>query len=326
MMRALICSEDFSGPAGLKTMEVSKPVPGAGEVLIEVMAAGVCFADMLMSRNKHQNKHQPPFSTGMEVAGTVAAIGSGVEGFAVGDRVAALVYDGGHAEYVCAKVTEIFPLPERCDPVQAAALLSVALTSELALVEKGQLRAGETVLIGGAAGGVGISGIQLAKYHGGRVIAVVSDEAKRDACLAAGADAALLYSDDLRAAVQAVNDGRDVDIVLDPVGGDFADQAANCLDWNGRYLIIGFAAGGIPKFAANRLLVKNRAAIGMVLGYYRWRDPARLKVAATAVLAAIGEGALNAPVDLIERLEDIPAAMEKIESRRMIGKAVVRLR
>lgn len=324
MMRALICT-DFAGPPSLHVEDVRKPRPEAGEVMIEVVAAGICFADTLMSHNKHQNKHEPPFSTGMEVAGIITGIGPDVDGLKIGDSVAALVYDGGHAEYVCAKAYETFLLPEGCDPVQAAALLSVALTSEIALVEKGQVAPGDTVLIGGAAGGVGLSAVQLAKFHGARVIAAVSDDAKAAACLAAGADAAIIYGPDLREQVKAANEGRDVDIVLDPVGGSFAEQAAHCLDWDGRYLVIGFAGGGIPNFAANRLLVKNRSVLGVVLGYYRWRKPARLAEAADVVLQAIRDGSLNVRTAPLEGLEAVPGAMLRIENRQMIGKAVVKL-
>lgn len=323
-MRALICS-NFDGPSSLHVAEVSRPGPAAGEVLIQTIAAGISFVDALMSRNKHQNKHEPPFSTGMEVVGTIVALGPDVSDFDVGDRVAALVYDGGHAELVCAKAFEVFALPENCDPVQTAAVLSVALTSEMALVEKGQIQPGETVLISGAAGGVGLTGVQLAKFHGAKVIAAVSDAAKADAAKAAGADAALIYGPDLRDRVKEANSGRDVDIVLDPVGGDFADIAAHCLDWDGRYLIIGFAAGGIPNFAANRLLVKNRSAHGMVLGYYRWHKPARLAIAAKTVFEAIQKGALKVPTQPLDDLAEVPKALSQIENREMIGKAVVKL-
>lgn len=323
-MRALICSE-FDGPSSLRVAEVDRPVADKGEVLIRVIAAGISFVDVMMSRNKHQNKHEPPFSTGMEVVGTVAALGPEVTAFSVGDRVAALVYDGGHAEYVCAKAFEVFSLPEGCDPVQAAAVLSVALTSEMALVEKGQVKSGETVLISGAAGGVGVTGVQLAKFHGAKVIAAVSDTAKANAARAAGADAAIIYGPDLRDRVKEANEGRDVDIVLDPVGGDFAEIAAHCLDWDGRYLIIGFAGGGIPTFAANRLLVKNRSVHGMVLGYYRWHKPERLAIAAQVVLDAVAKGALKVPTQPLEDLAAVPGVLKQIENRSMIGKAVVKL-
>jgi NADPH2:quinone reductase len=305
---------------------VDRPEPKKGEVLIQVIAAGISFVDALMSRNKHQNKHEPPFSTGMEVVGEIAALGPEITGFAVGDKVAALVYDGGHAEYVCAKSPEVFALPDECDPVQTAAVLSVALTSELALVQKGQVQPNETVLISGAAGGVGLTGVQLAKFHGAKVIAAVSDAAKAEAAKTAGADAALVYGPDLRDRVKEANGGRDVDIILDPVGGDFAEVAAHCLDWDGRYLIIGFAGGGIPTFAANRLLVKNRSVHGMVLGYYRWQKPARLAEAANVVFKAIAEGALKVPTQPLDDLAKVPEALEQIENRSMIGKAVVRLR
>ncbi|TNE35867.1 MAG: NADPH:quinone oxidoreductase family protein [Alphaproteobacteria bacterium] len=323
-MKALICNE-YDGPAALTVQETNRPVPEEGEVLIKVVAAGVSYVDVLMSRNKHQNKHETPFSPGMEVAGVISALGSSVSGFVIGDRVAALVYDGGQAEYVSAKISEVFKLPEGCDMVKTAAALSVALTSEMALTDKAGIAKGETVLVGGAAGGIGLSAIQLAKYHGARVIAAVSSEARAETCRKAGADAALLYGADLRERVRAVNDGRDVDIVLDPVGGDFAEQAANILDWNGRYLVIGFAGGGVPKFAANRLLVKNRSVHGVVLGYYRWRKPEGLPVIAKTVLKAIAAGALDMPLVELDGLAQVPDALSKIEKREMIGKAVVKI-
>ena len=323
-MRALIC-KDFAGPDSLLVTDVEMPAPADGEVLIKVIAAGISFVDVMMSRNKHQNKHEPPFSTGMEVTGTIAGLGRNVDGFKTGDRVAALVYDGGHAEYVVARTTEVFPLPEKCDPLQTAAVFSVALTSEVALSEKGQIKPGETVLIGGAAGGVGITGIQLAKFHGARVIAAVSNEERAAACRLAGADATVIYGPDLRDQVRAANEGRDVDIILDPVGGAFAEQAANCLDWDGRYLIIGFAGGSVPNFAANRLLVKNRSVHGVILGYYRWQKPARLAEAAKVVLGVIEAGKMAAPTFRLDSLEAVPDALKQIENRQMIGKAVVQI-
>ncbi|WP_373089711.1 NADPH:quinone oxidoreductase family protein [Sneathiella sp.] len=321
-MQALICS-DFGGPETLAVTEIDIPQPSDGDVLIKVIAAGLSFVDVMICRNLHQNKHELPFSPGKEITGKIMALGKSVEGFKVGDRVAALVSDGGHAEYAVAKPSEVFLLPENCDPVQTAAVLSVALTSQVALQVKGRVQRGETVLVGGGAGGVGLTAIQLAKYHGARVIAAVSTAERAEACKAAGADAAVIYSPNLRDDVRAANDGRDMDIILDPVGGAFAEQAANCLDWDGRYLVIGFAGGGIPTFAANRLLVKNRSVHGVILGFYRWQKPDILKEMAAVVLGAIEKGALNVPIVHIDDLADVPAALAQIENRQMIGKAVV---
>lgn len=319
-MRALLCRTYEID--GLEVGQMPVPQPGAGQVLIAVEAAGISYVDVLMVRNQHQNKHAIPFAPGMEVAGRVIAAGEGVRGFAPGQMVAALVYDGGHAAFALASADETFPLPEACDPVRTAAVLSVALTAEISLVNRANVRPGETVLVGGAAGGVGLSTVQLAKWHGARVIAAASTPERCAVALEAGADAALVYGEAFRDALQAIApDGADV--VVDPVGGSFGEAAAQLLAWDGRYVVVGFAGGGVPTFAANRLLVKNRAVLGMVLGYYRWRRPDLLRPAAESVLRAIAEGALSSPVEVIHGLDAVPGVLARIAARDMLGKAVV---
>lgn len=323
-MDALVCTA-HGEPSGLKVAPAPVPVPKAGQVLIAVEAAGISYVDVLMGRNAHQNKHAVPFSPGMEVAGRIAALGEGVTEFAVGQSVAALVYDGGHAPFVAASVTETFALPAGCDPVRTAGLLSVALTADLALAERARLQPGETVLVGGAAGGVGICAIQLARHMGARVIAATSDEARGAVAVAAGAHAALTYGEAFRERFQALNEGRDADVIVDPVGGAFAEAAANLLDWDGRYVVIGFAGGTVPSFAANRLLVKNRAVLGLSLGHYRWRKPQVLARSAERVLAAIAGGALDGPLTIVDGLGAVPEILGRIAARQQLGKAVVRL-
>lgn len=319
-MRALLCRA--YGLDGLEVGQTPVPEPGPGQVLIAVEAAGISYVDVLMVRNQHQNKHAIPFAPGMEVAGRVIAAGDGVSGFAPGQMVAALVYDGGHAAFALASADETFPLPEACDPVRTAAFLSVALTAEISLVNRANVRPGETVLVGGAAGGVGLSAVQLAKWHGARVIAAASTPERCAVALEAGADDALVYGEAFRDALQAIApDGADV--VVDPVGGAFGEAAAQLLAWDGRYVVVGFAGGGVPTFAANRLLVKNRAVLGMVLGYYRWRRPDLLRPAAESVLRAIAEGALSSPVEVINGLDAVPGVLARIAARDMLGKAVV---
>lgn len=319
-MRALLCRT--YGLDGLEVGQMPVPEPGAGQVLIAVEAAGISYVDVLMVRNQHQNKHAIPFAPGMEVAGRVIAAGEGVSGFAPGQMVAALVYDGGHAAFALASADETFPLPQACDPVRTAAVLSVALTAEISLVNRANVRPGETVLVGGAAGGVGLSAVQLAKWHGARVIAAASTPERCAVALEAGADAALVYGAAFRDALQAIApDGADV--VVDPVGGVFGEAAAQLLAWDGRYVVVGFAGGGVPTFAANRLLVKNRAVLGMVLGYYRWQRPDLLRPAAESVLRAIAEGALSSPVEVINGLDAVPGVLARIAARDMLGKAVV---
>lgn len=320
-MTALVCTA-HGEPEGLSVRPLAVPRPKADEVLIAVEAAGISFVDVLMVRNLHQNKHAVPFAPGMEVVGRIVETGEDVTDLPVGLRVAALVYDGGHAAYVTARAVETFPLPEGCDPLRAAALLSVALTAELSLSERAQVKAGESVLVGGAAGGVGICAVQLARWHGAHVIAAASDEARCAFARAAGAHDALTYGADFRDRLRAL--GREaVDVVIDPVGGDFAEAAANLLDWGGRYVVVGFAGGGIPSFAANRLLVKNRAVLGMVLAHYRWRDPVRLRQAADRVFRAMAAGALDSPVEVARGLDAVPGVLRRIADRQMLGKAVV---
>ena len=289
-MEALVCAA-HGEPSGLALAPAPVPAPKAKQVLIAVEAAGISYVDVLMVRNAHQNKHETPFSPGMEVAGRIAALGPEVTGFAVGQRVAALVYDGGHAPFVAASVSETFILPEGCDPVRTAGLLSVALTADLALAERAHLEAGESVLVGGAA----------------------------------GADAALTYGEGFRERFRALNGERDANVIVDPVGGAFAEAAANLLDWDGRYVVIGFAGGAVPSFAANRLLVKNRAVLGMVLGYYRWQKPQVLARSAERVLSAIAAGALDGPLTIVDGLQAVPGVLGRIAARQQLGKAVVRL-
>ncbi|TCT05471.1 zinc-binding dehydrogenase [Aquabacter spiritensis] len=323
LMSALICRA-YGDPPALALADMQKPRPGEGQVLIAVAAAGISYVDVLMVRNLHQNKHPLPFSPGMEVVGHVAECGPGATHLPIGTRVAALVYDGGHAAFAVANAAETFVLPDACDTLRTAALLSVALTAEISLVERGGVQAGETVLVGGAAGGVGMCAVQLAKWHGAHVVAAASDAARCALACDAGADAALTYGPDFRERFQAA--GREAaDIVIDPVGGAFAEAAANLLDWDGRYVIVGFAGGTVPTFAANRLLVKNRAVLGMVLGHYRWRRPDILRGAADRVLRAIAEGALSGPITVVEGLGAVPAELARIADRRMLGKAVVAL-
>lgn len=322
-MPALVCAA-HGDPETLAIGRLPVPNPKAGEVLIAVEAAGISYVDVLMVRNLHQNKHATPFAPGMEVVGRIVAAGEGVSDLPVGLRVAALVYDGGHAAFALARAAETFPLPEACDPLRAAALLSVALTAELSLTARAQVQPGESVLVGGAAGGVGICAVQLGRWHGAHVIAAASDEGRCAFARAAGAQDALPYGPDFRDRLKAL--GREaVDVVIDPVGGDFAEVAANLLDWGGRYVVVGFAGGGIPSFAANRLLVKNRAVLGMVLGHYRWRDIDGLRRAADSVFRALAAGALESPVEVVRGLDAVPGILRRIADRQMLGKAVVAL-
>lgn len=323
-MKALICTEHGSiDNVGIS--EAETPEPKEGEVLIQVEAASVGFVDTLMIADAHQVHHPVPFSPGMTAVGRVVAVGDNTDGFEIGARVASVMRDGGLAEYATAATYETFVLPDDCDGAITAGVLMSALTAELSLSERARVGEGETVLVGGAAGAVGVCAIQLAKAMNARVIAAASSPERCEVAKAAGADAAVVYGDDLRERVKAVNDGRDVDVILDPVGGDFAGAAIHALDWNGRYVVIGFAGGMPPPFQGNRLLIKNRAVFGMVLGYYRWQRPEILAASAARVLAAIAESKLSPPLHVVSALEDVPDVLRRIAARSFTGIAAVKL-
>ena len=322
-MRAVVCAA-FGDPEGLALGELPEPVPGEGEVLIEVGAAGVSFADTLMIRDLHQNKHDLPFAPGMEVAGRIVAAGPGVDGVAVGDRAMALVYDGGYAARVKAKASEIYPIQDnRVTDAMAAALCSVYLTAHPALAHEARLQAGETLLVLGAAGGVGLAAVEVAKAMGARVIAAAGGPEKTAMAAAHGADAVIDYrSADLRAEALRLSDGG-VDVVFDPVAGDLYEPSFRALDWGGRYLTIGYAGGAIPKIPANLLLVKNRAALGFALMHYRRNRAGLLRQSAETLLGWAAEGVIRPEVAAELPLDEAATAMRAIMDRKAIGKYVL---
>jgi len=322
-VRAAIC-RSFGEPETLVIGELPEPDVGPGEALIDVAAAGVSFADTLMIRDMHQNKHAPPFAPGMEVAGRIAAVGPGVEGLAVGDRAMALVYDGGYAARAKALSTETFPIRNKSvSDAAAAALCSVYLTAHCALAFEARLAAGETLLVLGAAGGVGLAAVEVGKALGAKVIAGASSPEKCEAALAHGADHAIDYSkDDLRASALALSDGG-VDVVFDPVAGDLYEPSFRSLDWGGRYLTIGYAGGAIPKIPANLLLVKNRSALGFALMHYRRHRTDLLARSAETLLDWAGDGSIRPRIAAELPLAEAPAAMRAVMDRRAIGKYVL---
>lgn len=321
-MRAIVCAE-FGPPERLTLGELPEPVPEAGEVLIDVAAAGVSFADTLMIRDLHQNKHALPFAPGMEVAGRVAAVGAGVAGLRVGDRAMALVYDGGYAARAKALATETFPVPDGVTDVAAAALCSVYLTAHCALAFEARLAAGETLLVLGAAGGVGLAAVQVGKALGAKVIAAAGGAEKCAAATASGADAVVDYgAEDLRERALALSDGG-VDVVFDPVAGDYYEPSFRALDWGGRYLTIGYAGGAIPKIPANLLLVKNRAALGFALMHYRRRRTDLLRRSAETLLDWTAAGAVRPHIAAELPLGEAGAAMRALMDRKAIGKYVL---
>ena len=323
-MKAIQCVQ-WGGPEKLQLSECPLPSPAAGEVRIRVDAAGVNFPDALIIQKKYQLQPPLPFTPGTEVAGTVDAVGEGVGRLKAGDRVVAFVGIGGFAEYVCAAQAQVAPLPPGVDAAVAAGFTLTYATSQHALVERGQLKAGETLLVLGAGGGVGLAAVELGKLAGARVIAAASSPEKLDAARRAGADELIDYSQaDLREAVKAMTDGRGVDVVYDPVGGQYTAAALRTLGWRGRLLVIGFAAGDIPQIPANLLLLKEVSAVGVYWGEFAKRDPSGNRRLLAQLSGWLAEGRLRPLVSREYPLAETPRALEDLLARRAVGKLVIR--
>ncbi len=272
-MKAIVC-KSFGPPDTLAYEDVKSPPLGKGDVRIAVKAAGINFPDTLIIQGKYQLKATPPFTPGGEVAGTVLEVGEKVKHVRPGDAVAAIVPTGGYAEEVVASGDAVLALPRGMDLVDAAAFPFVYGTTLHALKQRANLKAGETLLVLGAAGGVGLAAVQLGKLMGARVIAAASSDEKLALCKEQGADEVVNYSTtSLKEAVKALTKGQGADVIYDPVGGDLAQDCFSAINWNGRYLVIGFAAGKIPEVALNRLLLKGASAVGVFWGAFVAREP-----------------------------------------------------
>lgn len=323
-MKAVLCKQ-FGPPSQLVVEEAPSPEPGPTQVRIDVNAAGVNFPDLLMVQGLYQFKPPFPFSPGNEVAGVVSAVGERVEGFAVGDRVFATVPWGGFAEQVVAEALVTLKIPNGMEDDEAAAFLLTYATSKHALEDRAQLKAGETLLVLGAAGGVGIAAIQIGKAMGARVIAAASTEAKRAACVEAGADATIDYtSEDLKKRTKELTDGNGADVIYDPVGGPFAEPALRAIAWEGRYLVVGFAAGDIPKPPFNLVLLKGCQVVGVFWGSFAAREIERNTKHLEELIAWRNEGKIRPVVSKTYALANAHQALEALERREVIGKVVVR--
>ena len=316
-----------TGPTDIELRDVPEPEPGPGEVLVDVHSVGVSFPDLLLSRGEYQLRPEPPFTLGVDYAGTVAALGPGAEErFAVGDRVAGVGGYGGAAERVVNTVDSTFALPDALSYDEGAALPMNYLTAHFALGERGGLRPGETVLVHGAAGGVGTATIQVARGLGARSIAVVSTEEKGELARSAGADEVVLL-DGFREAVAKVTDGRGVDIVVDVVGGDAFTDSLRVLAPQGRLLVVGFAAGqGIPQVKVNRLLLNNIDVRGVGWGAYAMARPGYMQEQWAALVPMIESGAVKPPIGTTYDFADFGRALVDMDERRTLGKSVVRVR
>jgi NADPH:quinone reductase len=320
-MRAIQVVET-TGPEHVELREVPEPVPGTGEVLVEVHAVGVAFPDLLLSRGQYQMKPEPPFTLGADFAGVVV---SG-EGFEPGDRVVGALPHGGAADLVAVPREFVFPLPDRLSFEKGAALPMNYLTALFTLDDRAQLRSGEWVLVHGAAGGVGTASIQVAKAHGAQVIGVVSTPEKGEVAVGAGADHAILI-ENFRAAVGTLTDGEGVDVVVDPVGGDVFLDSLRCLAPGGRHMVVGFAAGqGIPEVKVNRLLLNNIDVRGVGWGAYALGRSGFMQSQWAKLVPMIESGVVDPPVAPTYELRDFAQALLDLDGRKALGKLVVTLR
>jgi NADPH2:quinone reductase len=322
-MRAVLC-KTYGLPKDLVVEEVPSPVPGEGEVLVSVKAAGVNFPDVLMIQNKYQHRQTLPFSPGYEVAGVVKALGAGVTGFEVGDAGIAMLRSGAFAEEAIVPAERFWRIPKGVDFVDAAAFPLAYGTSYHALKDRGRLQPGETLLVLGAAGGVGLAGVQLGKLMGATVIACASSDEKLETCKRAGADMAINYkTQDFREAVKALVGDRGVDVVLDPVSGPYAEAAVRSMAWFGRYLVVGFTSGEIPRIPMNLPLLKGCSLVGVAWDTYSRRNPAGGKQNVAEMIEWIRSGKLKPAVTARYKLEDAPKALEDVMERRVQGKVVI---
>lgn len=322
-MKAVVCTE--YGPASALTYkDVDPPKLGKGDVRITVHAAGVNFPDTLIIEGKYQFKPEPPFSPGGEVAGVVAEVGEGVTHLKAGDHVAALVLHGGYAEQVVAPAAMVMPVPQAV-PLDVAAAFSMTYgTSYHALKQRAALKKGETLLVLGAAGGVGLAAVQIGKAMGARVIAAAGSDDKLALCKAHGADDGINYStEDLKERTKALTGGNGADVIYDPVGGDFFKPALSSIAWNGRYLVVGFAAGEIPEVGINRLLLKGASLVGVFWGVFAQREASLNRQNFMELFELMQQGQIKPHISARYPLVDAAKALQALLAREVTGKAVL---
>ena len=322
-MHAWLCEN----PVGVDTLtwtEMPTPQPKAGEVLIEIKAASLNFPDLLIVQNKYQMKPALPFVPGSEYAGIIQAVGDGVTHLQVGQHVACLSGTGGFGTHTLAPAALCMPLPSEFSFVDAAAFIMIYATSYHALVDRAQLKPGETVLVLGAAGGVGTSAIQIAKACGARVIAAASSDEKCALCQSIGADATINYAtENLREAIKTLTEGHGPDVIYDPVGGDFTEPAFRSIAWRGRYLVVGFASGPIPTMPLNLALLKGASIVGVFWGEFAKREPKANAAMMLALSQWYGQGKIKPVIDRTLPMPELKAAYAHMGSRGVMGKLVM---
>ncbi|KRB84499.1 NADPH:quinone oxidoreductase family protein [Noviherbaspirillum sp. Root189] len=322
-MKAILC-KTWGLPDTLVVEELPDVVPGPGQVAIDVQAAGVNFPDVLIIQNKYQFKPELPFTPGSELAGVIRAVGDGVTNVKVGDKVLAFVSQGAFAQQIAVPAQLVMPMPPGLDFDTAAAVTLTYGTSHHAVVDRAQLKAGETMLVLGAAGGVGLAAIEIGKALGARVIAAASTDEKLAVCKDHGADATINYStQDLREAIKAATDGKGPDVIYDPVGGIYAEPAFRSIGWRGRYLVVGFANGEIPKLPLNLSLLKGASIVGVFWGEFARREPKANLAAMRELMTWMAEGKIRPHISGRYALADTAQALNDMAARKVTGKVVI---
>lgn len=322
-MKAVLCKK-LGPPEALVVEDVPSLTPQPGQVVVSVRAAGVNFPDTLIIQGKYQFKPEPPFSPGGEAAGIVKAVGEGVTNVKTGDRVIAAATWGGFAEEMVADADRLVPMPDGMDFVPASAFILTYGTSYHALKDRANLRPGETLLVLGASGGVGLAAVQLGRAMGAKVIAAASSDAKLEVAKRNGASEVINYgTEDLRSRIKQITGGKGVDVVYDPVGGPYSEPALRDMAWNGRFLVVGFAAGDIPKIPLNLALLKGCAIVGVFWGAFTRNEPERNRRNNQELLEMFMQGKVAPHIHATYPLDRAAEALNEVLYKRVSGKVVL---
>ncbi len=322
-MRALVCHKITDDLSGVEVREIDRPQPGPGEVLIKVAATSINFPDILLCQGKYQLKLDPPFTPGMDIAGTIEALGDGVTDFAIGDAVCGGARFGGFAEYAVVAAAGLQRKPEQLSFHEAASYSAAYLTAYVALVRRGRLQAGETLLVHGASGGVGMAAVDVGKLLGATVIATGGSDEKLEKVKAFGADHVINTKDGFREQVKALTDGRGADVIYDPVGGDVFDESVRCIAFDGRLLVIGFTSGRIASVSTNMPLIKGFSVVGVRAGEYGRQFPDRGKENVEQIWAWAREGKTRPYVHQVLHLDQTVDGFRALLDRKVVGKLII---
>ena len=324
-MKAIVC-KTYGPPENLVLEEIDDPVASENEAVVQIYSASLNFPDGLQIQGKYQFQPPMPFTPGSEVGGVITSVGAGIQGFAVGDRVMATPGIGGLAEQVAVKTDGLRKIPDSMDFKTAAGFAMIYTTSYYALKQRAQLQPGETLLVLGASGGVGLAAVELGKLMGAKVIAAASSDEKLDFVNRLNPDALLNYGDgELKERVKELTGGAGADVIYDPIGGDLFDQSCRCINWNGRLLVVGFASGRIPQYKANLALLKGSSMVGVFLGRFRKEDPAEYEKNFAELLGMYDEGKLKPIVTESFAMTDFVDAFNVFTERKVMGKVTLEI-